>query len=108
MKTLINMELSPEQAKEYSQPDPGDAPKYPWGLELRLEDEQLKKLGITALPAVGAALQLTARVEVTSISQNDSQSGGERRCLSLQVTDMALGADTSGTPASTQLYGAAE
>jgi hypothetical protein len=103
-KTLINMELSAEEAKELTTPDPGEAPKYPWGLELRLEDDQLAKLGITVLPAVGAAMQMTARVEVTALSARDSQQGGSSKCLTLQVTDMALAADTSDTTAAAQLY----
>lgn len=104
MKTLINMELSAADAKKLTEPDPADAPKYPWGLELRLEDEQLKKLGITDLPKTGSKLQLVASVEVCGTHETDSQRGGERRSVELQVTAMALSADTSDTPAAEQLY----
>jgi hypothetical protein len=32
MTSLINMQQSAEEAKEYTEPSVADAPKYPWGL----------------------------------------------------------------------------
>lgn len=107
MKTLINMELTAEEAKELYEPKPGDAPKYPWGLSLCLENDQLEKLGITGkLPETGTVMQLVARVEVTNTGDSKSQNGEDRRSISLQVTDMSLAPE--GSDPAKALYGAAE
>lgn len=104
MKTLINMELSPDEAKELYEPKPGNEPKYPWGLSICLEHAQLEKLGLTTLPKVGSTMSLVARVEVTSTSERESQGDGPQRSVSLQVTDMALSAEAGD--AAQALYGA--
>lgn len=70
-----------------------DAPSgsaYPYGLVLRLGDDELKKLGITDLPKVGAELHLIAKVEVVSVSDYDSKDGGDHESVEYQITDMAL------------------
>lgn len=69
----------------------GDAPLYPYGTELRLEDEQLTLLGITALPPVGTKFAVIAIAEVVDTSARENKEGKEN-CLSLQITDMQLDA----------------
>ncbi|WP_059413439.1 capsid staple protein [Cupriavidus basilensis] len=107
---LVSMKLSPAEAKEESgiAPSAEDAPRYPYGLCLDLDDETLKKLGITDMPAVGSAMQLIARVRVTRISQYENQEGADA-CLGLQITDMALEpaapAARSAGDIATSLYG---
>lgn len=87
---MINMQMSKEEAKEYTNPEPADAPKYPWGLCISLDDDSLTKLGMTAPPAVGTQMQVTALVTVTSCGMNQTQGGeAESRC-ELQITDMEL------------------
>lgn len=88
---LKNMKIEKSEQKtcEPSMPvSPKDA--YPCGLQLYLNDEELKKLGVTELPAVGEKLQVAAVVEVCGVSQ-DKSIYGEHRSLRLQITDMALG-----------------
>lgn len=107
--SLIDMTLSAEEAKEQMGCDPGDAPKYPWGLEISLDDETLAKLGITVLPAPGTKLQITAICEVCATSQRKSQNGEDESSVSLQITAMEVGnAMVASTPAgqSSALYGA--
>lgn len=87
---LTNMKLSADEAKEIGtcvQSDGG--PAYPYGLSLYLDDETLKKLGITTLPDVGSKLMLQAVVEVTGNSQRQTQEG-KTVCMDLQITDMDL------------------
>lgn len=105
---LKDMALSKAEAKEtlteYCTPDAGEAPKYPWGLSLDLNNQVLEKLGITSLPTVGSEMTLTATVKVTRISAYEEQDGAEQ-CLGLQITAMDLsGVDQSTTPAA-KLYG---
>ena len=68
---------------------------YPYGLQINLEDEDLEKLGVDSLPKVGSVLRVLAKVEVTSISENESKEGGTRRSVSLQITEMGLGAESA-------------
>lgn len=91
---MISMKLTPAEAKGetyLSDPEPSDLPEYPYGLTICLDDEALAKLGITDMPSVGTAMQLTALVEVCSVSQYENQSGADKS-LSLQITDMELAA----------------
>jgi hypothetical protein len=100
---LISMELSAEEAKELTTPDPKDGPKYPYGLRLNLDDEALKKLGITELPAVDTRMQLTASVEVCTTSEYESQSG-EQRSIDLQITALALAPESNAADAPDRLF----
>lgn len=102
---LINMQMSKEEAKEYSQPTELDAPQYPYGLCIDLNDDSLEKLGLTQLPTVGSEMMIQAKVVVTSVSSNQTQGGEAEARASLQITDMELvGKDTSKSAAS-KLYG---
>jgi len=106
--SLVNMETSAEEAREYTQPTEGDAPKYPYGLTINIDEEGLKKLGITSMPAVGTQMTLTALVEVCSTSQYQDRSGETESSLSLQITDMELnGSGLSNEEAAQRLFGAA-
>jgi hypothetical protein len=54
---------------------------------------------------VGDTMMVQGRVEVTSVSMNDSQEAdAPRRCVSLQLTSMGLGPDLSTTDATKSLY----
>lgn len=81
------------QKKKYSEASVAiDAPSYPYGLELRLDKDALKKLGLTDnLPKVGTSLKLEALVDVTSVSEHESSRGTDCS-LSIQITDMGLSA----------------
>lgn len=94
---LIDMQLTPEEAKEATAccSDGGEkeGPKYPWGLSISLGDEVLEKLGISTLPQVGQRMKLVAVVEVCSTSQYNNQDGTDKG-VSLQITQMGLEGDT--------------
>lgn len=87
---LTSMELSPAEAKEESGATP-EAPKYPWGLCIDLNEDTLKKLGITDLPAVGSSMLITAKADVQSAGESQYQGDDTKRMnLSLQITDMSM------------------
>jgi hypothetical protein len=104
---MISMKLSAAEAKAETMlggPD-DDAPQYPYGLTVSLCDETLAKLGITDLPPVGTVMQLTALVEVCSVSQYENQDGTEKS-MSLQITDMELASGNSEMkPIANRIYG---
>lgn len=93
---MINMAMTAAEAQEeYGTPvtaAPSELPKYPYGLELSLDDETMKKLGITELPDVNYVMKLTAMVTVTNIGSSQSQGGEPEQRMSLQITDMQLDA----------------
>ncbi|EOU1336451.1 capsid staple protein [Cronobacter malonaticus] len=61
---------------------------YPWGLRINLDNETLKKLGVS-MPAVGAEVMITARAVVKGTSVRDD--GDEKyQNADVQITDMAI------------------
>lgn len=103
---MVNMKMSSEEAKEQMEPTAADAPQYPWGLCLNLDDDALAKLGITDLPPVGTQLSIQALVTVTSTGAYQTQGQEKEASLSLQITDMEIGAAPEKSPAAKSLYGA--
>jgi hypothetical protein len=106
---LVNMQQSAEEAKEANTVtgESDDGPRYPYGLELRLDEEALGKLGITAPPAVGTTMTITAKVIVTSASQHQTQGGDPEYSSCWQITDMECGSSAGDkqVSAASQLYG---
>jgi hypothetical protein len=105
---MISMKLTTAEAKSETMlgdPEESDLPEYPYGLSVCLDKDSLEKLGITELPSVGTVMQLTALVEVCSVSQYQNQSGTDSN-LSLQITDMELAAGNSEPKAlANRIYG---
>lgn len=93
---MANLALTADEAKkEYGVESMDDnLPRFPYGLSLYLDDDTLKKLGITDLPKVGTQMPATIMVTVTGTSQRATQSGKEgetmRTCVDLQITDMDI------------------
>lgn len=89
---LVSMKLDPEKRDKGYGPtavtETSNRPIYPWGLAINLDEEALDKLGIE-LPKVGSEMTLIARVDVTAVSSNESESG-KSRSASLQITEMCL------------------
>lgn len=87
---MVSMKRKPSKSRGISEVAPAMSDEYPYGLEIRLDDECLKKLGMDAMPEIGATMTLTAKVKVTSMSQHSSE-GGSDRSMGLQITEMELG-----------------
>lgn len=100
---LVSMKQSAEEAKEQSACcEPGDAPQFPYGLELSLDEEALAKLGITAPPAVGTTMMITAKVVVTRASSYQTQGNDPESSSAWQITDMEC--SSTGSTAAAALY----
>lgn len=68
-----------------------DAPIYPWGLSINLDSDTLEKLEVDADDLkVGATLSLIAKVDVVSLSKNESQGSTPNQSVGLQITEMCL------------------
>jgi hypothetical protein len=93
----VSMRLPKDKAKEMTAPmaaeGPSKGPRYPWGLQLRLENESLEKLGITELPEAGAECKIVAIGKVVSVEKRDVDGGETRRHVEIQITKLAINHD---------------
>lgn len=94
---LTNMKLDKsdrEDTKAIGESPAMDQPVYPWGLQVRLDEQSLDKLGLDTLPKVDTERLLIAKVRVVSTSSNEQTQGGEKthkhRSVELQIVAMAL------------------
>jgi hypothetical protein len=109
MPSLINMENTAQEAAQQTGAiaTADNLPKYPWGLELCLNDDVLEKLGVKTLPAVGTEVTIVAKACVSSTRESATEGDGAQQNMSLQITDMqvdGLDADLFGRAADL-LYG---
>lgn len=90
---LTDMKITKKEVKGKSAPCCGldsSSSRYPYGLEIRLDDEVMKKLGID-LPEVGKEISIVAKATATEASSRDSQDGGKRLSCTLQITKLKVG-----------------
>lgn len=94
---LKSMKITAEERKarekEYSKPVMAGGDTFPYGLQIRLENDSLEKLGLESLPKTGKRVRVVAECVVTSTSEHKSSHGGKnekRRNLELQIEKMAL------------------
>jgi hypothetical protein len=88
---MRSMELSKKEAKE-SEPaiaSKSAGPRYPYGLEIRLENDSLEKLGIE-LPEVGSDVMIRAECCVVSVSSNERDGDKPTRLVTLQIERLAV------------------
>lgn len=84
---LKSMAYSEKEKKEYiKHATVADAPEFPWGLELRLEKEQLDKLGLEG--DVGAEVAIVANGRIVSKSASESTGGGGHKSMTIQIEAM--------------------
>lgn len=77
--------------------------EYGYGTCIKLEEEQVKSLGITELPAVGSSMMMTAKVIITKTEvENDME--GESKELSMHIVEMELKPEQTRDAAAT-LFG---
>ena len=85
----VSMKLPKSRQKEMAMPVSAGDQQYPWGLEITLEDDALKKLGMDHLPEVGVECKITGLGKVTSVSESASEKN-ETRSVRIQITKLAL------------------
>ena len=94
---FVDMANTPEEMKKDTDSvasaiasDPYKGPKYPWGLAIRLTEQELKKLDLDDDPEIGDTIHLFALVRVTSVSSNERDGEPNSKCIELQITHLAL------------------
>lgn len=89
---LIDMKRTKKETRD-SQPKAVPAKEeYPWGLQITLETEELKRLGVTAgnfKPKESIPLSCTAKV--TGVSASANEEGKNNESVSLQIIKLDIG-----------------
>lgn len=79
------------KTKDSSLVSPMEQDEYPYGLRIRLDNDSLKKLGLTELPAIDSEHKLVALVSVVGLTMNESAGEDEAyRSVELQIKQLAL------------------
>jgi len=98
---MVHMERSHEE--RVADAPTADGPMYSYGLRIRLEKEELEKLGVEELPEVGDELHIQAVGMVCSVSSNKySEKDDGHVCVEVQLTHMGAveeGHEEDGRPA---------
>lgn len=102
------MKMSKAEAKAEVSAAP-ERPEYPYGLCLRLGKEELAKLGIKGMPAIGDSFMIDAKAVVKTVSASAGE-GGDYASVELQITDMEIDTDEQEKKSKTakMLYGSME
>jgi hypothetical protein len=89
---MIDLALTKKEKTERMSPKAFgmQGPDYPYGLTLRLDKEQIKKLGLSY--DVGDECQIVAIAKVTSKSKHEHKDGDGSESIELQLTKMGVGA----------------
>lgn len=87
---LKNMELPKIKNEEKIECCSPERPRYPWGLNIRLENEVIERLGIEDMPEVGEEIMIVAKAKVESVSVHENSDKTKNRSISIQITDMAV------------------
>lgn len=92
MDGMTSMKMTAKEAKEYASPSTAvaDAPQFPYGLRVELNNDSLDKLAMKDMPKIGDRFTMTCTVEACGCASYTERDGDENRSLSLQITDMAL------------------
>jgi hypothetical protein len=104
---LVNMKMPKVELEKRAERSTiaTEGPRYPWGLSVNLESCCLKALGLEASDfTIGESKTLIARVEVTSISSNESQNSEPNQSVSLQITDLCIEDGDEASKAAKSLY----
>lgn len=90
---LVDMIETPEEQKAagMAMPESVEAPKphYPWGLQIELNAEGMKKLGLD-MPKIGEELYGAFCARVVRLNESADENS-EYRCVGLQIVQLAIG-----------------
>lgn len=92
MDELINVKLSKKESTKQNAPVAmsEDTPQYPYGLEIRLDKDTLKKLGISIDDfSIEDGVMIHAQGFVKSLSKSSCENS-DNEDMSIQLTDIAL------------------
>ena len=86
---LVDMHLSGADRGTVGVPSI-EQPAYSYGLVLRLENPELKKLQIKRLPQVGDEYEITAVGKITNVYESQSEGNREDKAVQIQITHLKI------------------
>jgi hypothetical protein len=88
---LIDMKRPKSKPSKMEAATYDDGEKFPYGLRISLENEELSKLGINVKDLdVGKELTIKAIAKVDRVEDRDSSSGGRNQSASLQIVKLDI------------------
>ena|SRR5579859_5842099 len=87
---MVNMELDEKEGKKESvEAMENLEPKYPWGLQISLDNESMEKLGIEDEKfKVGEEYTIECRVKVIGVNEDETINDGVRKNMRCQIVEM--------------------
>jgi glyceraldehyde-3-phosphate dehydrogenase/erythrose-4-phosphate dehydrogenase len=67
-----------------------EGPKYPYGLQIRFEAEQIEKLPQLEKVKIGEDVTIEAKGEVTEIRMNEQKEGKKKYTVEIQLKKVAI------------------
>jgi hypothetical protein len=88
---LTNMKIKKKKVRNEAMALPDEnRERYPYGLEVSLNDESLRKLGLDVKDYdVKENLKLVCKAKITRLSSNENLEGEDNH-MSLQITDLSV------------------
>ena len=97
LNKLVDMRKTAEEKAEDMMPMLGSVNEYPYGLCIRLTQDELDKLDVDHTDwEIGDIFDLRAMARVTSVSENETEAG-KHCCVELQI--VMLGAESESEEA---------
>lgn len=91
MNKLVDMKQSKSEKRKDMGISPATKPGYPYGLELRLGHEELKKLGLDISKfKAGEPVAIAAQGSITNIRSSDSERDGKNNSIEIQLKKVSL------------------
>ncbi len=87
--SMVSMKRTPKEIKEEETVE-WTPPEYPYGLELRLGNDEMEKLGMNGIPEVGAKVNVSGAGEITGAHMSKRAGEPDHRSMTIQITDMAV------------------
>ena len=88
---MVNMIRKPKKTKRSTVAEVPyeEKERYPYGLQISLETEDLKKLGLDAKDfEVQEKIKFTCKAEITNLSEHKEQPDRTRQNMNIQITDL--------------------
>lgn len=84
------MKYEMRELKDFTVEPQALKPRYPHGLQIVLQAEEMKKLGLQAIPKVGEKAKAYIQLEAIEVSQEEDGGDEKSYTIKYQITDMEI------------------